>query len=259
MVLLFIVSNLLFIDFISAATVAVEVDTGTETINALSGTLNLPAGVTVEEIYTGNSAVLIWIINPTVSGDGRAITFAGLSPGGFRGKHPVFTIEGPSLETLRSATFSSTEAYKNDGEGTKVGVRFSLVPKEISEDTEAPEPFLPVVASSPDLFEGNHFLSFAAQDKGTGVERYEFAATWFFRPSEESQWRLTQSPQLLSRIEKFQKLYVRAIDRQGNFVAVSTAGPYRYITLIIGLIIIVCVALFITRSLSLPSSPSSPQ
>ena len=221
----------------------VEVDTGTETINALEGKLVLPEGVSVEEIYTGNSAILIWIARPTFNDEDNSIFFSGFSPGGFRGKYPVFSL---GTNNLSGATFKDIVAFRNDGEGTEVTVKLSLVLGELAEDTTPPEPFTAVISKSDDIFEGKYFVSFVAQDKGTGVAKYEYQTRWLFSPGEKG-WTTAESPKVLSRSELFKRIYIRATDQKGNYREVSTPGPYRFITLLIGVIIIVCILLFLRR------------
>jgi hypothetical protein len=158
---------------------------------------------------------------------------------------------------LSGVSWQEMAAYKNDGEGSPVSVTFSFSESAIASDDAPPEPFSLEIASSPELFEGKYFASFSAQDKITGVERYEYRSTWLFTPDADEEWVTVQSPLALSTKETFQKLHVRAIDHAGNFRSQSTAGPYWGITFVIGLIIIACAALFLTRSLSLRSSSSS--
>lgn len=241
---------------VHAATFQIEVDAGRENINAIEGVLVLPPEARVENIYTGRSAVLIWVKAPTYDESSRSVTFAGLSPGGFSGKQPIFTLE-LSGGSLSGATWRDTAAYKNDGEGSPVKAVFSFSESAVSPDDAPPEPFELEVASSPELLDGRYFLSFVAQDKITGIDRYEYRSSWLLTPDADEEWLAVESPLALSKKEYFQKLHVRAVDHEGNFRLQSTAGPYWPITLAIGIIIIVCVALFITRSLPLRSSSSS--
>jgi len=249
---------IMFPALLQAATFQIEVNTGRENVNAVEGTLMLPVGTHVESIYTGRSAVIIWLKEPVYDEASRSITFAGLSPGGFSGKQPLFAIE-ISGGSLTGAFWRETAAYKNDGEGSPVNITFNFSESTIATDDAPPESFSLEVAHSPALLDGKYFASFVAQDKITGVERYEYRSSWFMTPDADEKWVRVQSPLALSKKEYFQRIHVRAIDHSGNFRLQSTAGPYWGITLAIGIIIIVCVALFLTRSLSLPSSSSLPR
>ncbi len=226
----------------------VEVDTGTETINALEGTLSLPPGAQIGPIYTGNSVILIWITPPKVLEN--TIKFAGITPGGFRGRYPIFSFDGSS--NAGNYSFESVNAIRSDGSGASVSVRLSVSPAEIKEDEAPPEPFAPVVSSSPDLFEGRHFISFVAQDKGTGVSYYEYASTWLLGP-EDNQWVRIESPKALSSPEIFKRIHIRAVDYEGNSRTISTAAPYHYYLLLFGVIILLCVLLLLRRSFQLRS------
>src|SRR3989344_3373636 len=204
-----------------AATAVIEVDTGLEDINALEGTLVLPESLHVREIQTGNSVILMWVEEPRQTGN--IITFAGITPGGFEGVYPVFTIHGAfTKEDFERARFESVVALKNDGTGERVPVMLSLSLVAFKGDTEPPEDFTPVIASDPNVFDGKYFLVFATQDKGTGIDRYEVReGRWGF-------FREVESPYLL----KYQRLdrdaYVKAIDNAGKErVAVLAARVHK--------------------------------
>ena len=227
----------------SAATFTIEVDTGRETINALEGTLILPKGVSAENIYTGNSAVSIWITQPKA--EGGVIKFAGITPGGFRGKYALFSLEAASAAGLY---FDGVRAYRSDGSGESVSVTLSLEQGvTAAEDSAPPEPFELLISNSPDVFGGKYFISFAAADKGTGIERYEFASTWLLSP-DGNKWLAAESPFVLGTRDLFKAIHIRAIDRTGNIREISTHGPYRYPILLISSIIAVCVLLLSRRS-----------
>src|SRR3989344_6914240 len=205
----------------SATTAVVEVDTGTEDINALEGTLVLPEGMSVNEIQTGNSAILVWISSPKQVGN--AITFAGITPGGFMGTYPVFTISGEfDAQDLERVRFEPINALKNDGSGMSVPVRIPLSPVELKSDTEPPEDFTPVVTSDPNVFDGKYFLVFATQDKSSGIDRYEVR---------EGRWgwfREVESPYLLKNQQLDRDVYVKATDSAGNErVAVLAARVHK--------------------------------
>jgi len=206
-IFMFYVSGFVFHVF--AATAVVKIDTVVEDVNALEGTLILPESMRINEIQTGNSVILFWITTPEQVGN--TITFAGITPGGFTGAYPVFTIHGIfTKEDLEQAHFKSVLALKNDGTGESVPVTMSLSFVAFKDDTELPEEFTPTIATDPNIFDGKYFLVFATQDKGSGISRYE---------TREGRWgwfKEVESPYLL----KYQKLnrdvYVKAIDNAGN-------------------------------------------
>ena len=192
-----------------AATAVIEVDTGVGDINALEGVLILPESMSVREIQTGNSVILMWVEKPHQTGD--TITFAGITPGGFEGAYPVFTIHGAfTKEDIEQARFGSVVALKNDGTSGQVPVAMSLSLVAFKSDAELPEEFTPTIASDPNIFDGKYFLVFATQDKGSGIDRYE---------AREGRWgwfKEIESPYLLKHQKLNRDVYVKAIDKAGN-------------------------------------------
>src|SRR5581483_8361776 len=47
-------------------------------------------GARIVSVYSDSSAVPIWIQRPSISDDKSAVSFAGIIPGGFRGKGTLF-------------------------------------------------------------------------------------------------------------------------------------------------------------------------
>ena len=204
-----------------AATAVVKVDTGTEDINALEGTLVLPENMHLSGIQTGNSAITVWISPPKQVGN--EITFAGITPGGFTGTYPVFTINGEfDAQDLEKVRFETVNALKGDGSGASVPVKMSLSLVSFRADSELPEDFTPVITSDPNVYDGKYFLVFATQDKGTGVDHYEVR---------EGRWgwfREAESPYLLKYQRLDRDVYVKAIDNAGNErVAVLAARVHK--------------------------------
>lgn len=247
-VLLLIGCFLLFINSAFAYSAEVRVRSGRESINALEGKIVIPSGVTIDEVSTGNSTILIWVKPPSYDAQSGTISFSGITPGGFSGDRSVLEISGNfSPNDLQAFTFESIQAFKSDGSGDKISVAMILKEKILKEDSDPPEPFTPVLSSSNDLLEGKRFVSFATQDKGRGVKSYEYASTWLFAPNEEG-WRETQSPLLLSGSQLFKKIHIRALDAEENARVASISAPYRYATIIFGIIIILCALLYLRRS-----------
>ena len=216
-----VVIFLLLPAFAWAATAMIEVDTGVGDINALEGVLILPESMSVREIQTGNSVILMWVEKPHQTGD--TITFAGITPGGFEGAYPVFTIHGAfTKEDIEQARFGSVVALKNDGTSGQVPVAMSLSLVAFKSDAELPEEFTPTIATDPNVFDGKYFLVFATQDKGTGIDRYEVREGrwgWFSE---------AESPYLLRYQRLDRDVYVKAIDNAGNErVAVLAARVHR--------------------------------
>jgi hypothetical protein len=233
---------------VQAATAEVMVNTASETINAVEGEVVLPRGVNIEQIQTGNSAVLVWIQEPKFNKEHNSIIFSGISPGGFQGEKPIFSFTGDfTPEDIAHFSYTNVVALRNDGSGTPVTVSLSTRALKLSKDDAPPEPFQPVLSSSPDIYNGHKFISFLAQDKGLGVERYEYASSWIFTPRKNG-WQQITSPYLLTKSDLFKRIYVRAIDRSGNYRVSEVDGPYHSYFTFGGIIFIVC-SIFLLRRL----------
>ena len=245
----FVFCSLFIVNYVSAYTAEIVIDTGNVSINALEGSIHIPSGVNIEEIQTGHSAIVIWIKPPTLEAN-NTITFSGITPGGFRGKQPLFSFSGElNSEDLSQFTYSQVVALKDDGSGTTAKVTLSArYSDEVLEDSIPPELFVPIISRSEDLFGGKPFVTFLSQDKGVGIDRYEYASTWFFSPSEK-EWKQASSPQEIKTSELFKKIYIRAVDKNGNEQTAHMVGTYHhYASLMIGIIIIACALLLLRRS-----------
>jgi len=232
--------------FVTASSADIVVDAGNNLINALEATVKFPASMKITGVQDGDSAILIWITKPNLDSKTHSVSLSGITPGGFQGKKTLFSFTGEfNPADLSKILFSEVRALKNDGEGTAVKVKLEAKIAEAKEDTNSPEPFKPIISSSPDIFEGRYFISFLTQDKGVGIDRYEYADTWLFGPS-KNDWGITDSPMVLTKLQTFKKIFVKAVDRAGNERIEAVSGPYRSYVLVVGLLIIT-VLLFVWR------------
>ena len=242
-----LIFTLFIADIAYAATFAVEVEAGKESINAVEGVVRFPDSVNISRIETGNSAILIWVEGPNYDREANIVRFSGISPGGFQGRQTLFSITGEfGAGDLDGIAFSEVRALKNDGEGSPVPVSLSVRSASPALDDAPPEAFKPVIGRSPDLFDGKHFASFLAHDKGQGIARYEYASSWIFAPGQDD-WKPAVSPLQISGKVLFKKLYIRAIDQSGNYRVSTVSGPYHYVSLALGIIIILCLVMFTGR------------
>lgn len=214
--------------------IVLRIDSEGETVNALEGTIYTPAFLEVEAIRDGNSLISLWVERPEVRSD-QHILFSGIVPNGWRGSSGVvFSFIAETNADSGSAeedtiAFRGARVLLHDGEGTETVTKteplairvddsiplFDFV--EIAEDTEPPEPFTPQIAQDPNIFSGDHFLVFAAQDKQSGIDHYEVLETRTYLEDEEAgPWEVAESPYRI-KDQRFKSLvYVRAIDRAGN-------------------------------------------
>jgi hypothetical protein len=246
----------------SALHVYVKADTAIDTANAVAGEIVFPNGLSVTNVYYGDSAVTLWIEQPSFDRETGVLSFSGITPGGFRGDRPVFSFTVVSEDGgTYPVDLRNMHMLKNDGLGTSLAVKDTTIRLSVPagasddfiiEDGILPEEFTPVISRTPELFAGEPFLTFAAQDKGTGIDHYEFASARFGAPRED-EWITVTSPLLIPKEIFAKRLYIKAVDGAGNERVSSTQGPNYYLNTVYSSILIaftiICV-LFIARRLS---------
>lgn len=193
-----------------------------EPVNAVEGSIVFPdTSLEVKEIHDGGSAVNFWIERPQVSQG--TISFSGVTPGGFVGVNNLLfsiVLVGKREDTA-SVALIDTHALKHDGVGTELPVSYKnatiyiepgddSIRKEVMNDSELPEDFIPTIARDPNLFDGEYFLVFATQDKGSGIARYEIReGRWGWYTQAESLYLLAHQ-----RLDR--DIYVKAVDNMDN-------------------------------------------
>ena len=230
------------------------IDTKGESVNAIEGDIVFPPkALTVKEIRRGNSVVNFWIKEPVLD-DGK-ITFSGITPGGLSGKNEflfsiVFRAVGAGGINVGA---SELHILRNDGNGTLT--KATVLPFRISiansnsgasgvvilpqNDLEPPEVFSPFVGMDSAIFNGKYFLTFATEDKGSGIDHYEV------KEGEWGKFVPATSPFVLSEQKLDKRIFVKAVDRAGNerIVAISAEHPTPwYQQYIFFVIIIVLIA-----------------
>lgn len=206
-------------------------------INAIKGTLLFPEEfLRFRDVQDGNSIVNFWTEKPELrQSDG--INFSGIIPGGYEGKRGFifsvfFTAKKPGIGAMQ---LSEVKVLLNDGKGTPAAVILSPfelsvteqtafpivlptvpeeiprgVPETIEIDATPPESFQAQVEQSPSIFEGQFFLVFATQDKGSGMDYYEVCE------GTRSNCERTENPYLIKNQKLDEKIFVRAVDKAGN-------------------------------------------
>lgn len=196
-----------------------------EYINAVEGKILFPNDLLeLKEIRDGNSIVNFWIEKPHISPLG-AIVFSGITPGGFSGQKGLllsvlFRAKASGEGTIR---IDEVQVLKNDGEGTPASLKIFPFQFSASEgypaiqpivkpmrDTGPPEAFRPEIAQNSDMFNGQWFLVFATQDKGSGIDRYEVCE------GSKRKCVIAESPYVLQNQMLDQKVFVKVIDKSGN-------------------------------------------
>ena len=224
-------------------------------VNAVEGELGIPSMLKLEEIRDGNSLISLWNLRPEVQDN--KVSFSGIIPGGWRGNvGPLFSfIILAEEEGAGALEVDSARVLLHDGFGTSVPVDLGSVTLNVDssialkdlvgeiEDLEPPEVFTIEVSSDPNIYEGDYFIAFSTQDKGSGIDHYEVLETNERLDGFEGDWEEVESPYRLKDQSLRSFIYIRAIDRSGN-VRMAELEPERVSTTTtneraIGVIIIV--------------------
>ncbi len=233
--------------------VSIFLNTENESINALEGKIVFPVGLLeLREIRDGNSLITFWLERPKTSNG--EIVFSGIIPGGYFDKKGLVLDLVFQTKQIGSGSIilDDGKVLLNDGQGTIAPLTISnfqfLISKQTAspqitipevKDSDPPEIFTPVIAQDPTMFNGQYFLVFATQDKGSGIDYYEVREGW-------GQFIRAISPYLLLNQRLDKKITVRAVDKAGNVrLAVLTApNPWPlYQKIILSAIIIIVIGL----------------
>ena len=252
--------------------VGVFINTDGESINAVEGKIVFPEKLLkLKEIRDGNSIINFWIERPKVSNG--EVLFSGITPGGFIDKQGlIFSIVFRARQAGRgSVEIREIKALLNDGKGTATNTTISnlelvisgLAPLETpsltgptaatpppvveNKDIDLPETFEPMVASDSAIFDGKYFLVFATQDKGSGIDHYEVREKFW------AGFVTAASPYLLQNQRLDKKIFVKAIDKNGNerIVMLPPQKPlpwYRHYA-IFGILLVLIVVGFLLKKL----------
>ena len=217
-----------------------------EDVNALEATLHFdPAEITIQDVDDGGSVVPFWIEAPFYSNDAGFIRLAGAVPGGYSGAGgKIATISFTATRTgqLKGFTASIVKLYKNDGQGTLTHLEFRPAELEGSvtappdairfyyqDDVVPPEDFRPEVFRLPEVNENRWSVAFDTTDKGSGVDFFEILEVPIGDNSSKlgRKWQTATSPYPLQDQTLGSDIYIRAIDRAGNFrvVRIDSVHP----------------------------------
>jgi len=173
-------------------TAVVRLHTGSESLNAVDGSIAIPDGLSISSVSLGASALALWIKTPVYVIRDKSIVFTGGTPKGLPSGADLelFTFTGSgTLPGTYPLTSKGITAYKNDGKGTLVpttlasstvrigGTTSGTVPAT-AKDTVAPAFVDASIGRDPALFGGKYFVSFIATDTGGGVDHYEIQEGW---------------------------------------------------------------------------------
>jgi hypothetical protein len=241
----------------SPVSFVIEADTQGKAVNAVETSFIYDeAFFQFEGAQDAESRILFWVSGPRVCGAGR-VCFSGITPGGFSG----------NSQEIVSLTFTPTRAgtttlsllvprlLQHDGKGTDLAVESESIQIVVEEtqgnadvsvrdrvDTEPPEVFTPQVITDPQLYDGRSVLIFDTKDKQTVVVAYfvrEFSHPWLAWLSD---WKLAESPYLLTDQSLSSYIEVKAVDSAGNerkmtvLPQVAESFLWRFFGLVLGII-----------------------
>ena len=223
-----------------------------ECVNAVSGVVAFTGPISPIDISTGPSILSIWIEPPTLSEDGRKVSFAGGIPNGYCGRvkndpsltNVLFeiiaradTTEGEQEIATLSFT-NETTAYLNNGAGDRAPLQ--LLPSTLTiaansnqlvtdpwtervlADTQPPQEFSIAIEKDRRAFAQDYYIVFNTTDKETGIDRYEVMeeplaqAGLFLWGRADAPWRTAVSPYVLRDQSLNSIIRVKAIDKAGN-------------------------------------------
>lgn len=221
--------------------VGVMVDSNQASINSIEGDVTIQGESSlfeVKEFSLAGSIFGLWPRTPSLSSNGKVISFVGGVPGGFN-------VEGARLfnfilEVKKEGTIKISPrnivVFANDGKGTKLPVTVNdinitvqpkkddTIPKDewrelLAADITPPEEFVVVLGREPSLFDNKKFAFFSALDAGSGVSYYEVSENG--KPSVRSGSMYVLQDQESSDV----KLQVTAYDKSGNKRVVEYVKP----------------------------------
>lgn len=237
--------------------VKVVLDTEGQTVNTVGLTLTYPTEfLAFEDFDDGDSVVSLWVERPKHD-DGK-IVLSGITPGGFSGEAvPVISLHFKATALGQGKIdITDKEILLHDGMGTEADTQVenlhlavvagpSVVSIQLVDD-ELPEAFTPQIVRDPDLFGGSPSLIFATEDKGSGLDYMAVKEGWF------GTYVQTESPYELQYQNLDKKIYVKAVDKNGNtrtaiLYPQNGVGQYEQAFRIIGILVLCLLALYFIR------------
>ncbi len=105
--------------------VNIGIDTEGARLNLFSTEIVLPDGVEFVNLSADTSVVSVWVREPAYNEDSRAVSLIGGVPGGTIGRVVLATVHvrAKAPGTYNFAVAEASEAYLNDGLGTKVEIK----------------------------------------------------------------------------------------------------------------------------------------
>ncbi len=256
-----------------------------ECVNAIDGVISYTGNIEPVDISRGLSIMSIWVEEPIINRAEHTITFAGGIPNGYCGRivgdprltnniidivfqSPGFVIGkklGTSSDMARVEVTEATQAYLNDGFGTRTAVNHygaDITLKAtsggtenqwgdiVANDEQPPEEFSIELVRTPSAFSNKYFITFNTTDKQSGIDHYEVIEEpstefWDFRwGAEDAPWIETRSATYELKDQSLNStIRVRALDKAGNEYVASLVPEEAVRTLSLNQMIMIVVAL----------------
>ena len=251
---------------------AIILDTDSDKINTVAGEIIISPDWKLVNVSDANSLVNFWIERPVLS-EAEGISFAGIIPGGYRGRGLLLTLKlSPQLSNDKnlnqSFSIKNFTALLNDGSGQAAKIKIEgLVKAEPGDNWQilplagkifAPEPFSPVIVNDSNLPTNRVYLVFGTQDKNSGLAYYAIYESWWpvgnmATQNQKLAWVKTDSPYQLKNQTWWNFIYVKAVNQNGG-VRIAALSPqfsrsWLYEHWLLSLIIILglCLGLIIVR------------
>jgi len=230
---------------------SITIDTQGANINAVEVHATFdPRRFTITGTSDGGSVVEAWVEAPAFSNASGTLDFAGIIPGGITTAHGrLLTVYVKPAQPSGQGTLSfmsvSAQALLDDGKGTPAplsvvqGALTAASPPATAlatasgtgtatgtgtaasgtADTGAPDPFVPAIGSDPALYGGRYFVAFGTTDQRSGIDHYDVleVPAGTDPNAAAGSWREATSPYALADQSLGSDIYVRAVNRAGNF------------------------------------------
>lgn len=228
-----------------------------EFINAVESKIKFDPGLfEFKDFSDANSVINLWVEKPALVGE-DTIKFSGIIPGGVG---PVVSKESKIITLsflakkpgLGQLAFEDFKVYLHqDGVQEASSAATSAIVNVLEADDKTggavlvldfypPEHFPIYITKAPDLFGGARVAIFSAQDKGSGINRYEIKEKTFGLFGE---WRDADSPYVLRNQYPFSIIEVRAVDKVG-LERIEKFIPPGFVYLTVGILAILLVLVF---------------
>lgn len=223
-------------------TVRILIDSS-KTINVMSGSLHYSHELLeVQKINYSQSIFKLWPQIPNNSPETSHITFIGgiYTPGFSAHNGPIIDVvfKARALGEAVVQIQKNSQILLNDGQGSQISWSATPYMVHIGKSEPPPPELEPMPPSGKDitppsnlelyighdgqLFNGNWFAIFQAEDSGSGIDHYELAELENNQVyPQDTDWRKVNSPYQLLKQEQNTKIFLKAVDKSGNASVIS--------------------------------------